>query len=118
MGGLKMKIHLPLLCNIWSPVQYYNKFIGQNISLFEQMPVHTFSKQFWRKDPMNIAEKGSRLFNSADCDYFNTKRKALSVVYILNEFRRCIEGSEIIIASDHQTLRWLISLKSPSGRLA
>ncbi|GBN87071.1 hypothetical protein AVEN_63553-1 [Araneus ventricosus] len=34
------------------------------------------------------------------------------------ELRGYVESQEIIIASDHQPLKWLMSIKSPSGRLA
>jgi hypothetical protein len=32
--------------------------------------------------------------------------------------RGYIEGNEVIVSSDHQPLRWLMSLQSPTGRLA
>ncbi|GBM70319.1 Retrovirus-related Pol polyprotein from transposon 297 [Araneus ventricosus] len=63
-------------------------------------------------------EYASRLLTSAEKDYSRTERETLAVVWDLQKFRGYIEGAEIIVASDHQTLRWLMSLKSPSGRLA
>ncbi|GBM60317.1 hypothetical protein AVEN_108105-1 [Araneus ventricosus] len=35
----------------------------------------------------------------------------------MNKFRVYIEGSKITVASDHQPLKRLMKLKSPSGRL-
>ncbi|GBL91599.1 Retrovirus-related Pol polyprotein from transposon 17.6 [Araneus ventricosus] len=61
-------------------------------------------------------EYASRLLNSAERT--TTEREALAVVWALNKFRGYIEGSKITVASGHQHLKWLMKLKSPSGRLA
>jgi hypothetical protein len=63
-------------------------------------------------------EYASRLLNDAERNYTTTEREALAVVWALNKFRGYIEGQDITVASDHQPLRWLMSLKSPTGRLA
>ncbi|GBN97613.1 Retrovirus-related Pol polyprotein from transposon 17.6 [Araneus ventricosus] len=63
-------------------------------------------------------EYASRLLNSAERNYSTTEREALAVVWALNKFRGYIEGSKITVASDHQPLKCLMKLKSPSGRLA
>ncbi|XP_060810186.1 uncharacterized protein LOC132904273 [Amyelois transitella] len=63
-------------------------------------------------------EYASRLLTDAERNYTTTEREALAVVWAVGKFRGYIEGSEIIVKSDHQPLRWLMSLKSPSGRLA
>ncbi|GBN40848.1 Retrovirus-related Pol polyprotein from transposon 17.6 [Araneus ventricosus] len=62
-------------------------------------------------------EYASRLLNSAERSYSTTKREALAVVWALNKFRGYIEGYKITVASDHQPLKWLMKLKSPSGRV-
>lgn len=63
-------------------------------------------------------EYASRLLTPAERNYSTTEREALAVVWALKKFRGYVEGSEITVASDHQPLKWLLSLKSPSGRLA
>lgn len=63
-------------------------------------------------------EYASRLLSSAERNYNTTEREALAVVWSLQKFRGYIEGSEVEIATDHQALKWLMSLKTPSGRLA
>ncbi|GFV48800.1 transposon Tf2-6 polyprotein [Trichonephila clavipes] len=63
-------------------------------------------------------EYASRLLSSAEKNYSTTEREALAVVWALNKFRGYIEGSEITVASDHQPLKWLMNLTSPTGRLA
>ncbi|GBM95898.1 Retrovirus-related Pol polyprotein from transposon 297, partial [Araneus ventricosus] len=63
-------------------------------------------------------EYASRLLSSADKNYSTTEREALAVVWALDKFRGYIEGADIIVASDHQPLKWLMTLSSPTGRLA
>ncbi|GFS75429.1 retrovirus-related Pol polyprotein from transposon 17.6 [Trichonephila clavipes] len=63
-------------------------------------------------------EYASRLLTPAERNYSTTERKALAVVWALKKFRGYIEGTEITVASDHQPLKWLLNLKSPTGRLA
>ncbi|GFY28509.1 retrovirus-related Pol polyprotein from transposon 297 [Trichonephila clavipes] len=63
-------------------------------------------------------EYASRLLSSAEKNYSTTEREALAIVWALNKFRGYIEGAEITVASDHQPLKWLMTLTSPTGRLA
>ncbi|GBM56030.1 Retrovirus-related Pol polyprotein from transposon 17.6 [Araneus ventricosus] len=63
-------------------------------------------------------EYASRLLNPGERNYSTTEREALAVVWALNKFRGYVEGSKITVASDHQPLKWLMKLKSLSGRLA
>ena len=60
----------------------------------------------------------SRLLTPAERNYSTTEREALAVVWAVNKFRGYIEGARTRIASDHQPLRWLMSLRTPTGRLA
>ena len=63
-------------------------------------------------------EFASRLLLPAERNYSTTEREALAVVWAVEKFRGYIEGSEVKILTDHQPLKWLMSLKSPTGRLA
>lgn len=63
-------------------------------------------------------EYASRLLTSAERNYHTTEREALAVVWALDKFRGYIEGAQTRVATDHQPLKWLLSLKTPSGRLA
>ncbi|XP_049878826.1 uncharacterized protein LOC126375782 [Pectinophora gossypiella] len=62
-------------------------------------------------------EYSSRLLTSAERKYSTTEREALAVVWAVEKYRPYIDGHPIIVRSDHQPLRWLLTLKSPSGRL-
>lgn len=63
-------------------------------------------------------EYASRLLTSSERNWSTTEREALAIVWALERFRGYIEGCSVTISSDHQPLKWLMSLKSPSGRLA
>lgn len=63
-------------------------------------------------------EYASRLLTAPEVNYCTTEREALGVVWAVKKFRGYLEGAVTIVQSDHQPLKWLMSLKSPSGRLA
>lgn len=62
-------------------------------------------------------EYASRLLIPAERNYSTTEREALAVVWAVERFRGYIDGHVVVIGSDHQPLKWLLTLKSPSGRL-
>lgn len=62
-------------------------------------------------------EYASRLLTSAEKNYSTTEREALAVVWAVERFRGYIDGHQVIVRSDHQPLKWLLTVKSPSGRL-
>ncbi|GFV55619.1 retrovirus-related Pol polyprotein from transposon 297 [Trichonephila clavipes] len=70
------------------------------------------------KDEEQPIEYASRLLSSSERNYSTTEREALAVVWVLETFRGYVEGQTIRLSSDHQSLKWLLSLKSPTGRLA
>lgn len=63
-------------------------------------------------------EYASRLLSAAERNYSTTEREALAIVWACDKFRGYIEGSQIKLLTDHQPLKWLLSIKSPTGRLA
>lgn len=63
-------------------------------------------------------EYASRLLNDAERNYSTTEREALAIVWAISKFRGYIDGAEVTLLTDHQPLKWLMTLKSPTGRLA
>ena len=70
------------------------------------------------KDQEHPIEYASRLLTSAERNYSTIEREALALIWAVAKFRGYIEGSEVTLLTDHQPLKWLMSLKSPTGRLA
>lgn len=46
------------------------------------------------------------------------EREALAIVWSISKFRGYIEETYVVIITDYQAFKWLMTLKSPSGRLA
>ena len=63
-------------------------------------------------------EYASRLLSNAERNYSTTERETLAIVWACNKFRGYIDGAEVKLLTDHQPLKWLLTLKSPTGRLA
>lgn len=63
-------------------------------------------------------EYASRLLLPAERNYSAAEREALAVVWAVTKFRQYIERREISVVTDHQALKWSMTLKSPPGRLA
>lgn len=63
-------------------------------------------------------EYASRLLTAAERNYSTTEREALAVIWALEKFRGYIEGTKVTVVTDHQALKWIMTIKSPTGRLA
>lgn len=60
----------------------------------------------------HVIEYASRLFIPAERNYSTTEREALAVVWALEKCRGYSEN-QIIIATDHRPLKWLLSVMTP-----
>lgn len=63
-------------------------------------------------------EYASILMTPAEQRYSTTEREALAVVWATDKFRSYIEGARVKIATGHQPLQWLLTMKTTVGRLA
>ncbi|XP_065670064.1 uncharacterized protein LOC136088898 [Hydra vulgaris] len=61
---------------------------------------------------------GGRNFTSTESKYSTTEREALAVVVAIQKCRPYVYGQKFKIVTDHNSLKWLISIKDPTGRLA
>ena len=60
----------------------------------------------------------SRSLNKAGQNYCVTERKMLAIRYFLEYFRHYLLGRKFLVRSDHQALKYMLSFKSPKGRIA
>lgn len=59
----------------------------------------------------------SRLLNERERKFSTTEKECLALVFGVKTFRPYLEGYHFKAITDHQALRWLLSIKEPSGRL-
>ena len=59
----------------------------------------------------------SKTLNDAERNYSATERECFAVVWAITTLRPYIEGARFTIRTDHDALRWLMTLTDSSGRL-
>lgn len=55
--------------------------------------------------------------NGPEKNYSTTKRESYAVVWAMMTLRPYIEGTTIAVRTDHESLKWLLSLTESSGGL-
>ena len=61
---------------------------------------------------------GGRNFSDTEKKYSITEREVLSVVIAIQKWRLYLLGNHFTVVVDYQVLKWLRSLRDPTGRLA
>ena len=61
---------------------------------------------------------GGRNFSDIEKKYSVIERESLSVVVAIQKCRPYLLGNHFIAVVDHQALKWLMSLRDPTGGLA
>ena len=59
----------------------------------------------------------SKTLNEAQRNYTSTKKELLVVVYALDKFRSYLIGSNIVIFTDHSTLKYLLTKQNSKAQL-
>ena len=59
-----------------------------------------------------------RDFNAAEKNYSTTEREALAVIFGIKKFEPYLYGRKFILHTDHHSLKWLMTISDPSGKLA
>ncbi len=60
----------------------------------------------------------SRRLEKSERNYSTIEQEALAIVWAVKYFRPYLYGRNFSIATDHAPLRWLMTTKSPSGRMS
>jgi len=60
----------------------------------------------------------SRLLKGAELNLSTSEKEALALIFGIKKFRTFLDGVHFKVITDHSALRWLMSIKDPSGRLA
>ena len=60
----------------------------------------------------------ARKLKGAEANYTVSEKEFLAVVHALRKWRYYLQGTQFTVMTDHQALKWLMSLKEPKGRLA
>ena len=69
-------------------------------------------------DEEKVIWYASKKLSRAQRQYCVTRRELLAAVIFLQEFRHYILGQEFILRTDHNSLRWIFTFKSPQGQLS
>lgn len=59
----------------------------------------------------------SRQLNKAEKNYCTTERECLALLWGIKHFRCYLYGTDFTVYTDHQPLKWLMSVKEPNNRL-
>ena len=59
----------------------------------------------------------SRTLQKAEKNYSATEKECLGVFWAVTKLRPYLEGYDFTVLTDHQSLRWLFTINSPTGRL-
>src|SRR5436190_4728634 len=74
--------------------------------------------QFDDEGKERVVAYASRTLSGAEKNYSATELECLAVVWGIRKMRSYLEGYSFTVITDHQSLKWLQRIESPTGRLA
>ena len=61
---------------------------------------------------------GSKTLSKAEGRYCVTRKELLAIINFVRNYKHYLLGRPFLIRTDHQPLKWLFTLKEPTGQLA
>jgi acyl-CoA-binding protein len=65
-----------------------------------------------------VVEYASEPLNGSKRNWTTTEKECYAVIYAIRHFKHYLYGTAFDVVTDHHSLRWQMSLRDPSGRLA
>jgi RNase H-like domain found in reverse transcriptase len=59
----------------------------------------------------------SRQLNAAECNYSETEKEAIGIVWAVTHLRPYVERTHFVVRTDHSSLQWLLSISGYNSRL-
>lgn len=66
----------------------------------------------------HVIAYASRVLDGPEVNYTVSELECLAVIWAVEKFRCYLEGWKFSVITDHSCLRWLLTIKNPTGRLA
>ena len=65
-----------------------------------------------------VLEFASRVLTSAECNYSDSERECLAIIWAIRKLRAYVEAEKFTVLTNHSSLTWLCNLRNHNGRLA